>query len=55
MQKKEMTAMKLASAALLMTLTSSMAHAQVNVGEQKPEANLPFKMTTVNTYFHTNI
>src|ERR1700719_5343419 len=42
--------MKLAIAALLITLLSSTAWAQVNVGEQKPEASLPFTMTTVNTF-----
>jgi aldose sugar dehydrogenase len=45
---KEMT-MKLANAALLFTVTAA-AWAQVNVGEQKPETNLPFKMTTVATF-----
>src|SRR6202047_2849444 len=39
--------MKLAKAALLFTLASVAAWAQVNVGEQKPEAGLPFTMTTV--------
>ena len=41
--------MKLARAALLLTLATA-AWAQVNVGEQKPEASLPFKMTTVATF-----
>ncbi len=41
--------MKLARAALLLTLAAA-AWAQVNVGEQKPEATLPFKMTTVATF-----
>ena len=41
--------MKLAKAALLFTLVSVAAWAQVNVGEQKPEASLPFNMTTVAT------
>jgi glucose/arabinose dehydrogenase len=41
--------MKLATAALL--LTSAMAAwAQVNVGEQKPEATLPFNVTTTATF-----
>ena len=40
--------MKLARAALLLTWAA--AWAQVNVGEQKPEASLPFKMTTVATF-----
>src|ERR1035441_3499662 len=42
--------MKLAKAALLFTLASVAAWAQVNVGEQNPEASLPFTMTTVGTF-----
>ena len=45
--------MKLAKMALLFTLVSLFnltARAQVNIGEQKPEASLPFKMTTVATF-----
>ena len=42
--------MKLAIAALLIPLASAAASAQVNVGEQKPEASMPFTMTTVNTF-----
>src|ERR1700712_5161118 len=42
--------MKLARAALLFTLTPVVAWCQVNVGEQKPEASLPFTMTTVATF-----
>ena len=42
--------MRLAKTALLFTLLSSTAWAQVNVGEQKPEATLPFTMTTVTTF-----
>src|SRR5258708_11003863 len=42
--------MKLAEAALLFTVASGAAWAQVNVGEQKPEASLPFTMTTVTTF-----
>ena len=42
--------MKLAIAALLITMASATAWAQVNVGEQKPEARMPFSMTTVNTF-----
>src|ERR1700680_531152 len=44
--------MKLAKAALalLFTLASASALAQVNAGEQKPEASLPFTMTTVATF-----
>src|ERR1700689_5853488 len=45
----EMT-MKLAKAALLLTLASAAAWAQFNAGEQKPEASMPFTMTTVNTF-----
>ncbi len=42
--------MKLAKAALLLTLASAAASAQVNVGAQKPEATLPFQMTTVANF-----
>ncbi len=42
--------MKLANAALLLTLASAAAWAQVNAGEQKPEASLPFTMTTVSDF-----
>jgi glucose/arabinose dehydrogenase len=44
--------MKLAKLALLITLASvsATAWAQVNVGEQKPEATVPFNMTTVSTF-----
>jgi aldose sugar dehydrogenase len=42
--------MKLAKSVLLLTLASAAAPAQVNVGEQKPEASLPFTMTTVSTF-----
>src|SRR2546422_577500 len=42
--------MKSALAALLFTLASVTARAQVNAGEQKPEASLPFSMTTVSTF-----
>src|SRR5438552_18234861 len=42
--------MKLAKAALLLSLASASVWAQVNVGEQKPEASLPFTMTTVTTF-----
>ena len=37
-------------AALLVTLVSATAHAQVNAGQQKPEASLPFTMTQVATF-----
>src|SRR5580704_15476539 len=42
--------MKLAKAVLLLTLASMAAWAQFNAGEQKPEASMPFTMTTVNTF-----
>ena len=42
--------MKFAKAALFFTLASVAAWAQVNVGEQRPEASLPFTMTTVATF-----
>ena len=41
---------KLMKAALLLTLASAAAWAQVNAGEQKPETSLPFTMTTVTTF-----
>src|SRR5579859_4037154 len=42
--------MKLAKAAVLLTFASAAAWAQVNAGTQKPEASLPFSMTTVATF-----
>jgi aldose sugar dehydrogenase len=42
--------MKFMKAALLFTLASVTAWAQVNAGEQQPEASLPFTMTTVSTF-----
>jgi glucose/arabinose dehydrogenase len=42
--------MRLSKAVLLLTLSSGAAWAQVNAGEQKPEASLPFNMTTVTTF-----
>ena len=42
--------MRLAKAVLLFTLASVPAWTQVNVGEQAPEASLPFNMTTVATF-----
>jgi aldose sugar dehydrogenase len=42
--------MRFARAALLFSLGSVTAWAQVNIGEQKPEASLPFTMTTVATF-----
>src|ERR1700691_4556439 len=47
---KEKMTMNLAKTALFVTLASATIGAQVNVGEQKPEAVLPFTMTTVNTF-----
>ena len=37
-------------AALLLTLVSVTAHAQINAGEQKPETDLPFTMTEVASF-----
>src|SRR2546425_13178959 len=45
----EMT-MKLAKAALLLTLMAAAVWAQVNAGQQKSEASLPFTMTPVTTF-----
>ena len=42
--------MKLAKAALLLILVAAAVWAQVNAGQQKPEASLPFTMTTVATF-----
>src|SRR5215468_9699782 len=47
--------MKLAKASLLLTLAALLtltaaAWGQVNAGEQKPEATMPFTMTTVATF-----
>src|SRR5437588_794284 len=42
--------MRLAKAALLFALAPVAAWPQVNLGEQKPEASLPFTMTTVTTF-----
>jgi aldose sugar dehydrogenase len=42
--------MKFAKAGLLLVLGSAAAWAQINAGEQKPEASLPFTMTTVGTF-----
>ena len=42
--------MNRATAALLLALVSSTAWAQVNAGDQKSEASLPFNMTTVATF-----
>ena len=40
----------LAKAALMLSAASAIGLAQVNVGEQKPEATLPFAMETVATF-----
>ena len=40
----------LLNAALLATMVSATAYAQVNAGQQKPEADLPFTMTQVATF-----
>jgi len=42
--------MRLANTVLLVTLAAAAVHAQINVGEQKPETSLPFTMTTVSTF-----
>ncbi len=42
--------MKLAKSALLFILVSAAALAQVNIGTQKPEATVPFNLTTVATF-----
>jgi aldose sugar dehydrogenase len=42
--------MRLAKAGLLFTLATVAVWAQINAGEQKPEASMPFTMTTVNTF-----
>src|SRR6185436_4222491 len=38
------------NAALLLTLAATTARAQVNAGEQKPDADLPFTVTQVATF-----
>ncbi len=40
----------LVNTALLLTLVSGTASAQINAGEQKPEPSLPFTMTQVTTF-----
>ena len=40
----------LVNAALLLTLVSATAQAQINAGDQKPEPSLPFTMTQVTTF-----
>jgi glucose/arabinose dehydrogenase len=44
------TLVTLVNAALLLTVVSTTARAQVNAGAQKPEAGLPFTMTQVATF-----
>ena len=41
--------MKALASALLLTLASTSAYAQINAGEKKPEADLPFTITQVTT------
>jgi aldose sugar dehydrogenase len=47
---KENSSMKLVKAALCLTLASVPLWAQVNAGDQKPEASLPFNVNTVATF-----
>src|SRR5580698_2981961 len=42
--------MKLAKLAVVLALASAPAYAQVNAGEQKPEASMPFTLTSVATF-----
>jgi glucose/arabinose dehydrogenase len=42
--------MKFAKPAALLALSAAASWAQVNIGEQKPEATLPFTVTTVTTF-----
>ncbi len=42
--------MKFAKFAVALALASTAASAQVNIGEQKPEASLPFNMASVTTF-----
>jgi glucose/arabinose dehydrogenase len=41
---------RLPIAALLLAVASTVAHAQINAGEQKPEPSLPFTMTQITTF-----
>src|SRR6266567_9080678 len=50
LEKQGEMLMKLAKAALLFTVASGLVWAQVNVGEQKPEASLPFTMATMASF-----
>jgi aldose sugar dehydrogenase len=49
-EKQGAMTMKLWKAGLILTLASVAVWAQVNAGEQQPEASLPFTMTTVSTF-----
>src|SRR5678815_4322752 len=51
LEKQGEMMMKLAKAILLLTLASVAAWAQVNAGEQKPDPNQPFTMTTAPATF----
>ena len=42
--------MKFAIAASLLALASTQAYAQVNAGNQAPEASVPFKLTQITTF-----
>src|ERR1700709_1020098 len=42
--------MKFAIAASLLALASTQAYAQVNAGNQAPEASMPFKLTQITTF-----
>src|SRR5262245_58809258 len=42
--------MRLVKRVLIATLASAVIHAQVNMGQQKPEASVPFTMTTTTTF-----
>src|SRR6185312_5512896 len=48
--RDRMKLVKMALAAALMATAASAAHAQVNLGDQKPEASLPFTMTQVASF-----
>jgi hypothetical protein len=49
-EKQGAMTMKLLQAGLIFTLASVAVWAQVNAGEQQPEASQPFTMTTVSTF-----
>jgi glucose/arabinose dehydrogenase len=49
-KKLEGTPMKLSKVALCLSLLSTAAYAQVNIGTVKPDPNLPFTMTQVGTF-----